>query len=85
MKILTVAIPCYNSEAYMSKCIESLLPGGDDVEILQPSGNVLKMRINEMYDEEGDRIESAPHAQQSVKIKTENTVEYFSMIRREAE
>ncbi len=34
MKLLTVAIPCYNSEAYMSHCIESLLPGGEDVEIL---------------------------------------------------
>ena len=34
MKILSVAIPCYNSEAYMRKCIESLLPGGEDVEIL---------------------------------------------------
>ncbi len=34
MKLLTFAIPCYNSAAYMSKCIESLLPGGDDVEIL---------------------------------------------------
>lgn len=34
MKILSIAIPCYNSEAYMAKCIESLLPGGDDVEIL---------------------------------------------------
>lgn len=34
MKLLTFAIPCYNSEAYMKKCIESLLPGGDDVEIL---------------------------------------------------
>lgn len=34
MKILTFAIPCYNSAAYMSKCIESLLPAGDDVEIL---------------------------------------------------
>lgn len=34
MKIVTFAIPCYNSEAYMSKCIESLLPGGEDVEII---------------------------------------------------
>lgn len=34
MKILTVAIPCYNSEAYMRKSIESLLPGGDEIEIL---------------------------------------------------
>ena len=34
MKILTFAIPCYNSAAYMSKCIDSLLPAGEDVEIL---------------------------------------------------
>ena len=34
MKILSVAIPCYNSEAYMRKSIESLLPGGEDIEIL---------------------------------------------------
>ena len=34
MKLLTVTIPCYNSEKYMEKCIESLLPGGEDVEII---------------------------------------------------
>ena len=34
MKILTFVVPCYNSEAYMGKCIESLLPGGEEVEIL---------------------------------------------------
>lgn len=34
MKLLTVAIPCYNSEGYMRKCVESLLPGGEDVEII---------------------------------------------------
>lgn len=34
MKLLSIAVPCYNSEAYVDKCIESLLPGGDDVEIL---------------------------------------------------
>ena len=33
-KLLSVAIPSYNSEAYMAHAIESLLPGGDEVEIL---------------------------------------------------
>lgn len=33
-KLLSIAIPCYNSEAYMRHAIESLLPGGKDVEIL---------------------------------------------------
>jgi len=34
MKLLSFAVPCYNSENYMEKCIESLLPGGEDVEII---------------------------------------------------
>ncbi|MCI8282839.1 MAG: glycosyltransferase [Lachnospiraceae bacterium] len=34
MKLLSIAIPCYNSQDYMEHCIESLLPGGEDVEIL---------------------------------------------------
>lgn len=34
MKLLSVAIPSYNSETYMRKCIDSLLVGGEDVEIL---------------------------------------------------
>ena len=33
-KLLSIAIPSYNSEAYMAHAIESLLPGGDEVEIL---------------------------------------------------
>lgn len=34
MKLLSIGIPSYNSEKFMRKCIESLLPGGDEVEII---------------------------------------------------
>ena len=34
MKLLTFAIPCYNSQDYMEHCIDSILPGGEDIEIL---------------------------------------------------
>ena len=34
MKLLTITVPAYNSEAYLERCIDSLLPGGDEVEIL---------------------------------------------------
>lgn len=34
MKTISFAVPCYNSAAYMDKCIESLLKCGDDIEIL---------------------------------------------------
>lgn len=34
MKLLTITVPCYNSQEYMEKCIDTLLPGGDRVEII---------------------------------------------------
>lgn len=34
MKYISFVVPCYNSEDYMKKCIDSLLVGGNDVEIL---------------------------------------------------
>ena len=34
MKYITFTVPSYNSESYMRRCIESLLAGGEDVEIL---------------------------------------------------
>lgn len=34
MKLLTVTVPCYNSQEYMENCVNSLLAGGDRVEII---------------------------------------------------
>lgn len=34
MKLLSVTVPCYNSQDYMRHCIETLVPGGDEIEIL---------------------------------------------------
>ena len=34
MKLLTVAIPCYNSQDYMEHAVETALVGGEDIEIL---------------------------------------------------
>ena len=51
MKLLSVAIPCYNSEAYMRHCIESLLPGGEEVEILIVDDGSTKDHTAEIADE----------------------------------
>ena len=51
MKLLSIAIPCYNSEAYMRNCIESLLPGGEEVEILIVDDGSTKDRTAEIADE----------------------------------
>lgn len=34
MKVLSIIIPCYNSAAYMQRCIDSVLLGGDFVEVI---------------------------------------------------
>lgn len=33
-KYITFTVPCYNSANYMKKCVDSLLVGGDDIEII---------------------------------------------------
>lgn len=34
MKLLSVAIPCYNSAEYMEHCVNTLLTGGEELEII---------------------------------------------------
>ncbi len=51
MKLLTIAVPCYNSAAYMKNCIESLLPGGDEVEILIVDDGSVKDNTAEIADQ----------------------------------
>ena len=34
MKYISFGVPSYNSEAYLRNCVDSLLVGGEDVEII---------------------------------------------------
>lgn len=34
MKLLSIAVPSYNSQDYLRRCLDTLVPGGDDVEII---------------------------------------------------
>ena len=58
MKLLTIAIPCYNSEKYMRKCVDSLLVGGEDVEILIVDDGSTKDATAEIADEYAARYPS---------------------------
>lgn len=51
MKLLSIVVPCYNSESYMRKCIESLLVGGEDVEILIVNDGSTKDRTAQIADD----------------------------------
>ncbi len=52
-----------------------------NVEFFQPTGKTFSQKISVMFDEFGEKILSAPHAQQIVKIPVDNPVEIWSLMR----
>jgi U32 family peptidase len=58
---------------------------GDEVEIISPKGQILRYVIEQMWDQQDNPIEVAPHPQQIVKIKIPHELKAFDMLRREKE
>lgn len=56
---------------------------GQKIEIFQPHGRTFVQEIEEMLDADGVPIDVAPHPQQIVKMKMKESVEPYSMLRRE--
>ena len=50
-KLISFAVPCFNSAAYMNKCVDSLLKGGDCVEIIIVNDGSTKDNTAEIADE----------------------------------
>lgn len=51
MKILSIVVPCYNSAEYMRRCIDTLVVGGEDVEVLIVNDGSHKDNTAEIADE----------------------------------
>jgi len=49
-KLITFAVPCYNSAAYMEHCVDTLLQGGDDIEIILVDDGSTKDNTAEICD-----------------------------------
>ncbi|MBR2143453.1 U32 family peptidase [Anaerovibrio sp.] len=56
---------------------------GQEVELFQPKLSGFRMKLTEMYDDEGIAIDVAPHPQQIVKIKMAKPVEPYAILRRD--
>lgn len=56
---------------------------GEEVEILTPKGDNFNIVLNEMWDEEGNIIDVAPHPQMIYRIKTEKQLKPFDMLVKE--
>lgn len=50
MKTISFAVPCFNSAEYMEKCVESILPCGDDIEIILVNDGSTKDNTAEIAD-----------------------------------
>lgn len=55
---------------------------GDEVELFGPNTDFFTQKIEHLYNEEGEAIESAPHAQQLIQFKTANPVSENFMVRK---
>jgi len=75
----------YNKDTKMALVEQrNKISAGDEVEIFTPKGPGFVETIKEMYNEEGEPIQSAPHAQQKVFIKMEAEVLPGDMLRKES-
>ncbi len=50
MKTISFAVPCFNSANYMEKCVDSLLPCGEDIEIILVDDGSTKDNTAEICD-----------------------------------
>lgn len=55
---------------------------GDTLEVMTPDGREYTKTVTEMYDEEGNALESAPHPTQTIRIPMEGQFPPYSMVRR---
>ena len=56
---------------------------GQEIEVCQPQLPGYRQLLGEMYNDEGEAIEVAPHPQQIVKIRMEAPVEPYAILRRD--
>lgn len=75
MKLLSITVPCYNSQEYMKKCVGSLLAGGADVEILivDDGSTDNTGRIADEYQEKYPHIVRAIHQENGGHGQAVNT------------
>lgn len=88
MKKISFVVPCYNSESYMERCIDSLLVGGEDVEIIivNDGSKDNTKKIADHYQKEYPTIVKAIHKENGghgsgVNAGLKNaTGEYFKVV-----
>ena len=55
---------------------------GDEVDILQTKGNIVKQKISQLFDENMAEITDAPHPKQIIYVKTETALSPYDILRK---
>ncbi len=54
---------------------------GDTIEIMKPDGNNIPVKVESMYNEEGEPVESCPHSKQKLWIKLSELPSQYDLLR----
>lgn len=58
---------------------------GDEIEIMKPDGENVLVKVEELLDEYGNRVESAPHPKQKLFVKLSGEADVYDVLRRREE
>ncbi len=58
---------------------------GDEIEIMKPDGENIPVKVEELLDEEGNPMESAPHPKQKLLVKLNGEAGGYDILRRREE
>ncbi|MBE5826389.1 MAG: U32 family peptidase [Butyrivibrio sp.] len=54
---------------------------GDEIEIMKPDGTDVKVKVNGMYDEEGNAVDSCPHSKQIIYLDLSEPAGMYDILR----
>lgn len=77
--IAAVAMDCKDGTAIFEQ--RNKFEKGDILEVINPLGDNFSFTVEDMYDEWDNPIQSAPHAQMTVKIKLNREVKPYAIVR----
>lgn len=55
---------------------------GEDIEIMKPNGDNIPVKVLSITDEDGNEMESAPHASQKIRIRLSGEAEIMDILRK---
>lgn len=58
---------------------------GDEIEIMKPDGENVLVKVEELLDEYGNQVESAPHPKQKLFVKLSGEADVYDILRRREE